>query len=131
MVAFTPWPIHRNKILKISTPFGVVFYKILLAPIQFIGLIDIAIKFNHLIFIVMKTSLINCLFIINGYFKDNKDNFSYIVCTENDCPNVVDDESIFMFGISEDEMKEIIQQGEDSNHYDFIITSYEPLIIGE
>lgn len=65
------------------------------------------------------------LFYISGYFKDDKTEFyNYKVCTFDDLPEGIDDNDIFMFGISEDEINECIIQGANSNHYDFVITSY-------
>jgi hypothetical protein len=64
-------------------------------------------------------------FLINGYFKDDKSEFSgYIVKDMDDAGE--DDDNVFFYGLSENDIKDAIEHGEDTVH-DFVITSYEPM----
>lgn len=61
-------------------------------------------------------------FSINGYWKDDKTEFeNYTVSSYNSEED--DDEEIFYFGLSEQEIKEAIKAGEETI-FDFVITSY-------
>jgi hypothetical protein len=62
-------------------------------------------------------------FEINGYWKDDKSEFSGIVKEYDDFNEEVDNE-VFFFGMSEDEIIETIKAGEDTT-LDFVITSYK------
>ena len=65
--------------------------------------------------------------LINGYWKDDKSEFSgYIVNEYDDCPKGMEDDDIFFYGLSETEIQAAIKEGEDTN-LDFVITSYEYL----
>lgn len=68
------------------------------------------------------------MFSIDGYFKDDKENpfESYLVYEFDDCPEHLDDDSIFFYGLSERGIKEAIELGEDTVH-DFVITNYVAL----
>jgi len=62
-------------------------------------------------------------FLINGYWKDDKEQFEdYLVITDV-CNNYSDDEVFFVFE-DEQEIIEAIEQGFNSD-YDFVITSYK------
>lgn len=62
-------------------------------------------------------------FSIYGYWKDDKEEFGpYIVKATHDIIEEEDD-NIFFYGLSEDEIKEAIELGEDTVH-DFVITEY-------
>ena len=64
-------------------------------------------------------------FSIDGYFKDDKSEFSgYIVKDMDDAGE--DDDDVFFYGLSENDIKEAIEFGEDTVH-DFVITSYQPI----
>jgi len=64
-------------------------------------------------------------FLINGYWKDDKSEFSdYIVSSYDD--NAEHDDEIFYFGLNESDIKEAIKDKED-NILEFVITSYTKL----
>jgi hypothetical protein len=64
-------------------------------------------------------------FLINGYWKDDKTKFSDYVVTDYD--DMEDDEDeIFYFGLNEEEIKEAIQLGWNTE-LEFVITSYTKL----
>lgn len=71
-------------------------------------------------------------FSIDGFFKDDKSEFSgFIVCDMDDSigdkPNEhgLTDDDIFYYGLSEDEIKQAITDcGDDA--LEFVITSYSP-----
>lgn len=64
------------------------------------------------------------VFSISGYWKDDKTNFSGYKIAELDCvPKGYSDDDIFWFGMSEDVIKEAIDNIETVN--DFVITEYE------
>lgn len=68
------------------------------------------------------------VFSIDGYWKDDKDNFyGYLVSEFDDVPKGYSEEDIFFFGLSEDELEEAISLGEDTVH-DFVITNYEEIV---
>lgn len=61
-------------------------------------------------------------FLINGYWKDDKSEFSdYVVSSYDD--NAEDDDEIFYFGLNEYDIKEAIKDKEN-NILEFVITSY-------
>jgi len=64
------------------------------------------------------------VFSINGYWKDDKSEFSGFLVADCDCvPEGYVDDEIFYFGLSEDEIKEAIELKEDGA-LEFVITSY-------
>lgn len=66
------------------------------------------------------------IFSITGYWKDDKSEFSdYLVNEYDDCPEGMDDDDIFFYGLSENDIVEAIREGEE-NQLEFVITSYEP-----
>lgn len=62
-------------------------------------------------------------FEIEGYWKDDKSEFSGII-KEYDDFNEEEDDEVFFFGMSEDTIIETINAGEDTS-LDFVITSYK------
>ncbi len=60
---------------------------------------------------------------ISGYWKNDKIKFDEYLVTNFDDSGDVDDELIFFYGLSEDNIKEAIELKEDTIH-DFVITSY-------
>jgi hypothetical protein len=67
-------------------------------------------------------------FIINGYWKDIKSEFSgYIVKEDFDIVHDEEDD-IFFYGLSESDIIEAIESIDDTVH-DFVITSYEEIIL--
>ena len=67
-------------------------------------------------------------FLIDGYYKDDKTEFSGYLVSETD--DHMDDE-IFFYGLSEEDIKDAIKLGDDSNIIDFVITSYEKVLSSE
>jgi hypothetical protein len=63
-------------------------------------------------------------FEIDGYFKDDKTEFYGYLVSEHDDVYNDEDESIFFYGLSEDEIKEAMS--ENTTH-DFVITAYRKL----
>ena len=64
-------------------------------------------------------------FIINGYWKDVKSEFSGYIVKEYDDE---EDDYIFFYGLSESDIIEAIKSIDDTVH-DFVITSYEEIIL--
>lgn len=65
-------------------------------------------------------------FSINGYWKDDQTQFEgYIVKDNHDCIDG-EDESVFYYGLSEEDIKVSIEKGE-GDILDFVITSYEKI----
>lgn len=62
-------------------------------------------------------------FEIEGYWKDDKSEFSGIM-KESDDYNEEEDEEVFFYGMDENQIKETIKAGEDTT-LDFVITSYK------
>jgi hypothetical protein len=62
-------------------------------------------------------------FLVNGYFKDDKAEFTDYLIRETDEVDMETDEDVFFYGLSEKEIKEAIELGEATVH-DFVITSY-------
>jgi hypothetical protein len=69
-------------------------------------------------------------FLVSGYWKDNKEEFeNYLFYEYDSCPEGIDDDAIFYYGMSELEIQEDIRtKGADTN-LDFVITSYEKTFI--
>jgi hypothetical protein len=68
------------------------------------------------------------LFRIEGYFKDDKSLIDGSLIYEYDnCPEDMDDDTIFYYGLSEYSIKEAIKEGENTG-LEFVITSYERVI---
>ena len=77
-------------------------------------------------------------FTINGYWKDDKTKIEgALISVEmprksaNDIQydtetNGVKDEGIFYYGLDESDIKRIIEQGEENDQVDFVITDYSP-----
>jgi hypothetical protein len=65
-------------------------------------------------------------FLINGFWKDDKTKFSDYVVTDYDDNADDDDDEIFYFGLSEEEIKEAIKSGWNTE-LEFVITSYSKL----
>lgn len=62
-------------------------------------------------------------FIINGYWKDDQTEFNDYLVT--DSQDEMDDDNIFYYGLSEDEIKSILNV--ENNNLEFIITSYNKI----
>jgi hypothetical protein len=65
-------------------------------------------------------------FLINGFWKDDKTKFSDYIVTDYDDNADDDDDEIFYFGLSEEEIKEAIKSGWNTE-LEFVITSYSKL----
>jgi len=66
-------------------------------------------------------------FEISGYWKDDRSEFSgYIVQDTEDV--LEDDDSIFYYGLSENDLKEAIKEGEN-NALDFVVTEYREISV--
>ena len=64
------------------------------------------------------------LFTINGYWNDDKTTFEdYIVTEYHTCPEGYDDDEIFFYGLSEEDIKDCILNG--SGILEFTITDYK------
>ena len=68
------------------------------------------------------------LFAISGYWKDDKSEFSEYIVTDSDCGMM--DEDVFYYGLSETEIQDAIEKGEDTT-LEFVITGYEKLNFGD
>ena len=68
-------------------------------------------------------------FEISGYWKDDKSEFSgYIVKEFDDSEETEElDDLIFFYGLSENEIKESIEEGEEGTTQEFVITAYEEI----
>ena len=70
-------------------------------------------------------------FTIGGYFKDDKSSFEDYIVTDIDSSiddsnvNDLTDDDIFFYGLTELEIQEAIESGDDTVN-DFVITSYSP-----
>jgi hypothetical protein len=63
------------------------------------------------------------VFSIDGYWKDdNTEFYGLLVAEYNETPEGWDDKDIFFYGLSEEDIKDLIQN--DSNE-DFVITNFE------
>jgi len=65
-------------------------------------------------------------FKINGYWKDDKSEFSNYLVKDTHDVNEYEDNSIFFYGLSEKDLKEAIKAKEDTAQ-EFVITSYEKI----
>ncbi len=64
-------------------------------------------------------------FSVSGIWKDDKEKFSdHIVKDTHDVDD--DDDDIFFYGLSEEDIKQAIEDGWHGN-FDFVITDYIPL----
>lgn len=65
------------------------------------------------------------LFRIEGYWKDDYTHIgSALVYEYDECPEWLNDDEIFFFGLSESDIIDLIHDGEGSPH-EFVIDSYE------
>jgi hypothetical protein len=65
------------------------------------------------------------LFLIDGYYKDDKSEFTnYLVSEYDDAPLDCDDD-VFFYGLSENDIIDAIKSGEDTA-LEFVITGYKP-----
>lgn len=65
------------------------------------------------------------IFEIDGYWSDDHTEFEkYLVNEFDDCPEGMNDDEIFFYGLSEDNIKEAIKSKDEINN-NFVITSYE------
>lgn len=65
------------------------------------------------------------VFSIDGYFKDDKSEFSGFLISEfSNTPKGYSDEDIFFYGLGESELRDAVEQGEDTTH-EFVVTSFE------
>jgi hypothetical protein len=62
-------------------------------------------------------------FIINGYWKDDQTEFNDYLVT--DSQDEMDDDNIFYYGLTEDEIKSILNV--ENNNLEFVITSYNKI----
>ena len=66
-------------------------------------------------------------FEISGYWKDDQSEFEgYVVTNYDDCEEGVDDDAIFHYGLSEEEIIQAIEDGDDTG-LEFVITSYSDI----
>lgn len=64
------------------------------------------------------------LFKIDGYWRDDKTEFyGYLVAEYDDAPDEDEEDNIFYYGLSEDDIKKAIKNDEN-NTLDFVITNY-------
>ncbi|MES2864052.1 MAG: hypothetical protein V4666_08035 [Bacteroidota bacterium] len=65
-------------------------------------------------------------FLISGFWKDSKEKFSDYLVQQDDFEDdqEADDEAIFFYGLSEEDIEELIIEKWNSE-YEFVITSYE------
>ena len=67
------------------------------------------------------------IYSISGYWKDDQDEFEdYLVCDDEYNKDAHDaiDEKIFFYGLSKEDIEQMIEDGEETGE-DFVITSYE------
>lgn len=68
------------------------------------------------------------LYSISGYWQGEEDSKfeGYLVCDYDQTPDGYDDDEIFFYGLSEENIKQAIEDGEeDVLQGDFVITSHE------
>jgi hypothetical protein len=65
-------------------------------------------------------------FEINGYWKDDKSEFNGLIVKEYDDVGE-DDDDVFFYGLSEEQIQEVIDSKGEDDSLDFIITSYKEL----
>ncbi len=63
-------------------------------------------------------------FSIDGYWLDDKSEFNGLIVKEYDDMNEEEDDDVFFFGMGESDLKNAIEDGEETT-LDFVITSYE------
>ena len=68
----------------------------------------------------------NGYYLISGYWKDDKSEFDGYIVKEYDSVAEEDDENIFYYGLSEDDIKQAIIEGENTG-LEFVITEYSIL----
>ena len=66
-------------------------------------------------------------FKIDGYFKDDNSQFFDFIVSEFDGIDEENDNDIFFYGLSEDEIKDAILSKEDTM-LDFVITEYSEIL---
>ena len=65
------------------------------------------------------------IYSINGYWKDDQSEFDgYLVTDYDSCPEGMDDDDIFYYGLSEKDIQGSIESKGDDG-LEFVITSYE------
>lgn len=67
-------------------------------------------------------------FRIRGYWKDDGEKFDGYIVKETSDYTEEEDDQIFFFGLSEENLKEAVKEGQDWGE-DFIITGYEKMDI--
>ena len=67
-------------------------------------------------------------FYISGYWKDDKSEFDDFLVTDFDDTIEEIDDQIFFYGLSENEIKEAVELGEETA-LEFVITSYSETTI--
>ena len=70
------------------------------------------------------------IYSISGYWKDDQDEFEdYLVCDDEYNKDAHDaiDEKIFFYGLSKEDIEQMIEDGEETGE-DFVITSYKKCI---
>ena len=65
-------------------------------------------------------------FSIDGYWLDDKSEFNGLIVKEYDDMNEEEDDDVFFFGMGENDLKNAIEDGEETT-LDFVITSYEEI----
>jgi hypothetical protein len=66
------------------------------------------------------------LFSINGYWKDNKEEFTDYTVADTDDFFEEDEDDIFFYGLTENHLKEAVEKGDSyTDILDFVITSYK------
>jgi hypothetical protein len=68
------------------------------------------------------------VFIVDGYWKDNKSEFAgYLINEFDDVPDGFKDDDIFYFGLSETDLK----NSSEDDGLEFVITDYKNIVEGE
>ena len=67
------------------------------------------------------------VFEVEGYWKDDKSEFSGLINEFDDVPEGMDESDFEYFGMSEDDIIQAIDDGEDNGVLDFVITGYKPI----
>jgi hypothetical protein len=65
-------------------------------------------------------------FSINGYWQDDKSEFNGLIVKEYDDMNEEEDDDVFFYGMGESDLKNAIEDAEETV-LDFVITSYEEI----
>ena len=66
------------------------------------------------------------VFEVEGYWKDDKSEFSGLINEFDDVPEGMDESEFEFFGMSEKDIIQSIKDGEDNGILDFVITDYKP-----